>query len=490
MLRRPCRRGDRERPPCHRAGGATRATSPASPATRRSSRRSGAVYCGDLDRYVELTREVAALPGTSRAFAVAAYVDGLQSAGRVEEALALTGPALEAARELGNPYWIAYTLWIVGLAQSKVDPQSALETWDEGVAYIGEHDIRFFEGFMARDAALLHTSDGQLETALTLFAAAIEAFLRAGAVAQLTITIASLPALFERLGRPAAAGTLLGVMSRHPDGFHHVPSLADLDQRLRDRLGQERADRCAASGAALDLPEAAAYALHQIGEASTALVVAGQRGGPAGLTAREAQVLGLIAEGAEHPRHLRTPLHLGEDRRQPHPAHLHQARRDQPSSGHPVGARPRAGRADHRLTTSLLAETGTRNEEISSCARTPIGTGFTRSGDQRREPHGSVRTRGETKETQMILATTQVKDLDQFLAVFGTAGADKRGSHGSKGATVYRDPMEENRVWVLFDWDNEGWTAFATDPETPGILQQAGHLGKPSLGQFVGTFDA
>ncbi len=90
----------------------------------------------------------------------------------------------------------------------------------------------------------------------------------------------------------------------------------------------------------------------------------------------------------------------------------------------------------------------------------------------------------------MILATTQVKDLDQFLTVFGTAGADKRGSHGSKGATVYRDPLEENRVWVLFDWDNEGWTAFATDPETPGIMQQAGHLGKPSLGQYVGSFDA
>ena len=105
-------------------------------------------------------------------------------------------------------------------------------------------------------------------------------------------------------------------------------------------------------------------------------------------------------------------------------------------------------------------------------------------------PTGSFRTRGLTKETQMILATTQVKDLDQFLTVFGTAGADKRGSHGSKGATVYRDPIEENRVWVLFDWDNEGWTAFATDPETPGIMQQAGHLGKPSLGQYVGTYDA
>ena len=87
-------------------------------------------------------------------------------------------------------------------------------------------------------------------------------------------------------------------MSRHPAGFHHVPSLRDLQQRVRDDLGEERADRCAASGAAMDLTEAAAYALHQIGESSRALALAGQRGGPAGLTAREAQVLRLIAEGA------------------------------------------------------------------------------------------------------------------------------------------------------------------------------------------------
>jgi hypothetical protein len=53
---------------------------------------------------------------------------------------------------------------------------------------------------------------------------------------------------------------------------------------------------------------------------------------------------------------------------------------------------------------------------------------------------------------------------------------------------VYRDPVEEDRVWAVFDWDEEGWTAFATDPETPGIMQEAGHLGRPSLGQFLGTF--
>jgi predicted ATPase/DNA-binding CsgD family transcriptional regulator len=258
----------------------------------------GQVYCGHLDRYVELTRAVAALPGSSRAYAIAAYVDGLQSMGRLDEALELTTAAEEAARELGNPYWVAYTWWIVGLAWSKADPQRALEVWDEGVAHIRQHDVRFFEGFMARDAALLHTSDGQLETALTLFDASIQTFLRAGAVSQLIITLASLPALFERLGRPAVAGTLLGALANEPAGFHHVPDLRDLGERLRDALGEEPTDRLAATGAAMDLPEAATYAVHQIDVARRALAAAEERRGPAGLTAREAQVLELIAEGA------------------------------------------------------------------------------------------------------------------------------------------------------------------------------------------------
>ena len=92
------------------------------------------------------------------------------------------------------------------------------------------------------------------------------------------------------------------------------------------------------------------------------------------------------------------------------------------------------------------------------------------------------------EERGMILATTKVNDLDQFLKIYGTKGADKRGQHGSKGSTVFRDPVEEDRVWAIFDWDEKGWGSFAADPETPGILEEAGHLGRPSLGQLVGTF--
>ena len=92
--------------------------------------------------------------------------------------------------------------------------------------------------------------------------------------------------------------------------------------------------------------------------------------------------------------------------------------------------------------------------------------------------------------TIMILATTTVEDVDRFLEVFGTKGADKRALHGSKGATVFRDPVEENRVWALFDWDEAGWKNFATDPETPPILHAAGHKGKPQATVLAGHYSA
>src|SRR5581483_10758777 len=120
--------------------------------------------------------------GAARGYGLASYVDGLQSAGRVEEALALTEQSVAAARELGNPYWIAYALWIAGMAFSRSDPRRALAAWDEGVAFVRQHRVHFFEGFLARDAARLHTSDGEPEAALVLFGDAIASFHRAGTV--------------------------------------------------------------------------------------------------------------------------------------------------------------------------------------------------------------------------------------------------------------------------------------------------------------------
>ena len=90
----------------------------------------------------------------------------------------------------------------------------------------------------------------------------------------------------------------------------------------------------------------------------------------------------------------------------------------------------------------------------------------------------------------MILKTTTFEDYDRFMEVFSTKGAEKRRQHGSKGAHIFRDPNEDDRVWVIFDWDAEGWQSFVSDPEVPGILQEAGQKIKPQPAAFGGQFDA
>jgi len=90
----------------------------------------------------------------------------------------------------------------------------------------------------------------------------------------------------------------------------------------------------------------------------------------------------------------------------------------------------------------------------------------------------------------MMLATTKVEDFDRFLKVFGTKGAEKRKQHGSKGATVFRDPTESDRVWVIFNWDEQGFKNFLSDPAVPPIIQEAGHKGKPQAAMLAGQYGA
>ena len=268
-----------------------------SPGTRRSSRPSATCTAATSIATSSSPGWWRERYGSDRGYGLAAYVDGLQSCGRIEEALALTEESVAAARSLGNPYWISYALWIAGMAFSKADVHRAFAAWDEGVAFVREHRVQFFEGFLARDAARLHTSDGEPEAALVLFAEAIAAFQRAGNVPQLIITLASVPALFERLDRLAPAAVLLGALSREPSSFHHVPELADLGERVTRQLGTKRAAELTSEGAELDLGQAATYARQQIDVARREPSPRARQPRPGGLSRREIEVLRLVADG-------------------------------------------------------------------------------------------------------------------------------------------------------------------------------------------------
>jgi hypothetical protein len=90
----------------------------------------------------------------------------------------------------------------------------------------------------------------------------------------------------------------------------------------------------------------------------------------------------------------------------------------------------------------------------------------------------------------MLLATTQVEDVDRFIEVFSTSAAEVRKKHGSKGVVVFRDPSERDRVWGVFDWDEQGWQSFASDPDVPPLLATAGVKAKLQVAEVVGSFDA
>ena len=312
----------------------------------------GQVYCGDLDRYLELTGEVVERYGAERGYGLASYVDGLQSAGRVEEALALTEQSVAAARELGNPYWIAYALWIAGMAFSRSDSRRALAAWDEGVAFVREHRVHFFEGFLARDAARLHTSDGEPEAALVLFGDAIASFHRAGNVPQLIITLASVPALFERLERFEAAATLLGAMSQHESSFHHVPELADLQGRLATKLETKRTRELVAEGAAFGLDAAALYARQQIDAARRDPRPRVRKERPGGLSRRELEVLRLLA-GGRTSAEIATELFISTRTAEHHIQNIYtKIDVSNRADGHPLG---RHAPRRHWLTSTALS---------------------------------------------------------------------------------------------------------------------------------------
>jgi hypothetical protein len=91
---------------------------------------------------------------------------------------------------------------------------------------------------------------------------------------------------------------------------------------------------------------------------------------------------------------------------------------------------------------------------------------------------------------ELILATVKIDDFDRFWSAFSTKGAEKRKEHGSKGARVFRDPNEDDRVWVVFDWDKEGYDNLLSDPEMPAIFQEAGLQGRPETAELARELDA
>jgi hypothetical protein len=90
----------------------------------------------------------------------------------------------------------------------------------------------------------------------------------------------------------------------------------------------------------------------------------------------------------------------------------------------------------------------------------------------------------------MILGHAKVDDFDRFWSIFSTEGAELRKEFGSKGAQVFRDPDDANRVFAMFDWDEDGWQSYLSDPRAAEVFKDAGLQGRPETISPAGETDS
>lgn len=168
---------------------------------------------------------------------------------------------MAAARSHANPYLIASAYFGYGRAYTASDPNRALDTFREGLAYVRQHRMPLLEAWIAMDAAVLEATHGDLDQALDLFAACMDSFLQSGATANLAGPFARLVMFFDRTGRPDVAATLYGT-AVNPRTY--LPQFDGAVDHVRSVLGTATFDACVRAGAAMTVTQAVHYAHHHI----------------------------------------------------------------------------------------------------------------------------------------------------------------------------------------------------------------------------------
>jgi heme-degrading monooxygenase HmoA len=89
---------------------------------------------------------------------------------------------------------------------------------------------------------------------------------------------------------------------------------------------------------------------------------------------------------------------------------------------------------------------------------------------------------GREPEIVHVLGNVRIEQLERFVGVFSTAGAEARRRHGSRGAQLFRVAGEEGRVVVLFEWESEeAFEAFRNDPSVKETMRSSGTVGPPEF---------
>jgi tetratricopeptide (TPR) repeat protein len=197
-------------------------------------------------------------------------VCALSVAGCGGEAMDSADGLIEAAEATGNPLFLASALSAYGLAFRDADPIGALNALGRGLVIAQDSGNRANASALLPFLARPEAEHGDTASAFDHLTLAIRNYHNAGNTTTIRIPLASLAALFDRLGRYEPAATIAG-FALSPIAAAAVPEIGTTITHLRDVLGDQTYESLARKGETMTTAAIATYAYNQIDQARTEL---------------------------------------------------------------------------------------------------------------------------------------------------------------------------------------------------------------------------
>jgi predicted ATPase len=225
---------------------------------------------GQAERAIEWYRAEIARGRDTNIFTTIALCLALSTAGRPDDAMSAANGLVDAAEATRNPLALSYAFFVVGFAFGDADPDRAREALRRGLVIAQESGNRANESHLAAMLCRLEAAHGDTLAAFDYLTLAIRNYHDAGDTATISVPLAVLAAVFDRLGHYESAATIAGFAI----GPFTASATAELDAaiaHLRDVLGEATYESLAHKGETMTTAAMVTYAYDQIDQARTEL---------------------------------------------------------------------------------------------------------------------------------------------------------------------------------------------------------------------------
>jgi hypothetical protein len=227
------------------------------------------LFVGQFERFVEVCRAQLARGHDTHVFVRANLVLALAVSGSTDEAMLTANGLIEAAEAIGNPYVLAYALFVYSWAVHNADPVRSAAALRRALVIAQDSGNRFLEDQLASFLSGLEDEHGDRTAALDHLTVAIRNHHESGG-GLINNPLAMLAAYLDRHGRYEPAATIAGY-ARVNRVSATLPYLGPAITHLRDVLGEASYETLARKGETMTAAEMVNFAYDQIDQARAEL---------------------------------------------------------------------------------------------------------------------------------------------------------------------------------------------------------------------------